>query len=361
MPHLDLVHQERRSPLPYMASGAVPWTPICAYQILKMELQYWIMNRVEDVNHPPSDAEIQHEACRVIFSADVLSKRPTADASSWVRDLVMSSKEITQDAMFRTVRGQAENLMTSLRINGKDSVFENCRLERQLREYYSNELLNQRQVTDSDLQFEADRILRRTEHEFDLPSDEFSNWFLRLVYNSTEWLEDFKQRALSAEAQNTTTDDVTLLLEGSNMELFTQDGDEMLEKYLTNLPQEFGQEPNTHSNQTATRRECDGQLNRALERETASKITAMDFTTGGSTAASSASPVPFEMNSRPVSRSGLRKANPPHLLNDANAYRRLARGLARFVAATTSNHNPNKHVPSDKEIQHHARCLEFDE
>lgn len=51
----------------------------------------------------------------------------------------------------------------------------------------------------------------------------------------------------------------------------------------------------------------------------------------------------------------------PVFLNDANCYRRLARELGRWVAATMSPNNPNSHVPSDAELQHQARWILYDE
>jgi hypothetical protein len=51
----------------------------------------------------------------------------------------------------------------------------------------------------------------------------------------------------------------------------------------------------------------------------------------------------------------------PYFLNDANCYRRLAKELKRWVAGTMSVNNPNRHVPSDEELQHQARWILYDE
>lgn len=48
-------------------------------------------------------------------------------------------------------------------------------------------------------------------------------------------------------------------------------------------------------------------------------------------------------------------------LHDPNFYKWLGRELGRWVTSTMSPNNPNCHVPSDKEIQHHARFLMYDE
>lgn len=48
-------------------------------------------------------------------------------------------------------------------------------------------------------------------------------------------------------------------------------------------------------------------------------------------------------------------------LHDPNFYKWLGRELGRWVTSIMSPNNPNCHVPSDKEIQHHARFLMYDE
>jgi hypothetical protein len=66
------------------------------------------------------------------------------------------------------------------------------------------------------------------------------------------------------------------------------------------------------------------------------------------TAPSPGSPDVFEQSSRALG---------PLFLNDANCYRRLKKELRRWLLATTSPHNPARHVPSDAEIQHQARWI----
>ena len=51
----------------------------------------------------------------------------------------------------------------------------------------------------------------------------------------------------------------------------------------------------------------------------------------------------------------------PLFLNYTNCYRRLARELSRWVVQTMSPNNPKQHVPSDKELQHQARWILYDE
>lgn len=46
---------------------------------------------------------------------------------------------------------------------------------------------------------------------------------------------------------------------------------------------------------------------------------------------------------------------------NGSCYRRLAWDLDRFVAAAMSPNNPNRHVPTDEELKHQARCILYDE
>lgn len=291
---LDLIHLEKISPLPYVASSAAPWSPNSACELLTMELEYWITNHTDDIGRTPTDTEIQLEACRIIRSADVLSTDTAPNVYSWLRDLVMACKEITRDAMFQSVRGQEENRMSTLRINGKDNIFQDCPLESELRQFTHSLPNNGKDAANWELQVEADRILRRAQQRSSTTKDNVLNWLLRLVYNSTEWLQEFKKRSLeSAEA----------------------------------VAAEVG---------------ADGDL--------------AAFNTQG-------------LNIQPPAtlEATLPETKPaaPKMeyydLNDANGYRRLARGLARFVASSMSDCNPNKHVPSDEEIQQQARWLEYGE
>ncbi|TVY18281.1 Homeobox protein 4 [Lachnellula arida] len=50
-----------------------------------------------------------------------------------------------------------------------------------------------------------------------------------------------------------------------------------------------------------------------------------------------------------------------YFLNDANCYGRLVRELSRFVTTCTSANNPNRHIPTDAEIQNQARWVIYDD
>jgi hypothetical protein len=50
-----------------------------------------------------------------------------------------------------------------------------------------------------------------------------------------------------------------------------------------------------------------------------------------------------------------------HRLGDDSCYRRLMKELVRYTRSSMSPYNPNRHVPTDEELQHHARWIMFDE
>lgn len=268
-----------------------------------MELEYWIANHTDDTGSPPTDTEIQLEACRIIRSADILSTDPTAACGSWLRDLVMSCKEIARDAMFQSVRGQEENRMSTLRINGKDNIFQDCAFESELRQFTLSLPQDGKEVANWELQVEADRVLRRAQQVSNSNKDNVLNWLLRLTYNSTDWLVDFRRRLFEAVEQGEKASEIS-----------PPAGDVM-----TLDPKALG-----------------------VESPMSLDLTQQDPTKERHKAAT-------------ASRRGF------YDLNDANGYRRLARGLARFVASSMSDCNPNKHIPSDEEIQQQARWLEYGE
>lgn len=75
------------------------------------------------------------EGCRIIFASELLSLQGIATQNSWLRDLIMSNADIAQKARFGPLRGAAESRLASLKINGKDNLFEECPMERQLHSF----------------------------------------------------------------------------------------------------------------------------------------------------------------------------------------------------------------------------------
>ncbi|KAI1379508.1 hypothetical protein F4677DRAFT_409412 [Hypoxylon crocopeplum] len=396
-----LIHDERNTPLPYRATSSPPTTPTNAYELLKLELQHWITTRMADTGTAPTDAEIQLEACCILFGAEAQSKPYHWEASSWLRDLVMSSEEQSRNAAFRPIRGQSDNRLTSLRINGKGDIFENCEFERQLQDFVKAKQLLGLTAMDHELQVEACRIIGRMEEKSSNPMEDVANWLLRLIYGSTMWLENFRQRAhlprsedvgdVNLRSKDPKTIDSTI----HNYSRLEQELGEYLQKQRS-----LGVEPDDADlqreariiiydiddewNQTAA--DDRDWLQRFRKRHPPDNAQAHAHTTSISSGSSASY---IQTGTPPREQSAARDSQyvgplfsnlpychdesahggnlnnsiktGPFFLNDTNCYRRLARGLSRFVASTMSPNNPNRHVPTDEEIQYQARWLIYDD
>src|SRR4051812_38850422 len=95
---IDFIDYERSTFIPMRATDP-PWgSPPNAYELLKIEIEFFIQNYVDTHRKMPTNDAIQLDACRVIFSADAavdtdLHSVPV-DQSSWLRDLILSSTEL---------------------------------------------------------------------------------------------------------------------------------------------------------------------------------------------------------------------------------------------------------------------------
>ncbi|KAF4456765.1 Mating-type protein ALPHA2 [Fusarium austroafricanum] len=123
-----LVELERGTPMPFMASGKPPDSPRSAYELITMELAYFLSNHTDTIGGLPSHTSLQLEACRIMFASEVTFPEPDPDThcSSWFRDLLLSSDEIAQQARFAPIRSQKESRLSVLRIKGKNALFEDC-------------------------------------------------------------------------------------------------------------------------------------------------------------------------------------------------------------------------------------------
>ncbi len=417
-----LIHDERNSPLPFVATSQAPGTPRNAYDLLKSELVYFVQTQ-RDAGKNPTDEELQLEACRIVFGSEVLSKNDLSSTPSWMRDLVMSSSTIAFHAQLSPIRTHADSRMSVLKINGKDNIFEDCTLEIQLRDFVRARRLLGVTAMDEELQVEACKIIGRIEESSAEPSDDVANFLVRLILASRSWLSDFRQRAhlarsedLADEKQRSkdpSTIDSTVhsysRLESelaeyvrSQMSQGIVPDDADLQKQARIIIYEF----DDGWNQTAADNLewLTAFKNRHMRKSSSSPLPVLvpgsSPLTGGSiqqTASASATIAAPDVGAGALldnlfsstigsgktldnvpnlfssttglgktldSVSNLRSKNvrtSPFFLNDTNCYRRLARELTRYVQSAVSPNNPNCHVPSDEEIQHQARWILYDE
>ncbi|RSL58977.1 hypothetical protein CEP54_007493 [Fusarium duplospermum] len=334
-----LIEMERTSPFPFTAKSTPADSPTSAYELITLELAYFIVNYKEETGNLPTDEELQLEACRVVFASEASSRRGISAESSWLRDLLMGDGEITRQAQFAPLRHGAENRLCVLKINGKDNLFEQCALEGRLREFARAKAILNIRITDSELQEECCYIVGNI-RGLPIPHyDSIADWLIRLVMSSTVWLAHFRQRAHLLRCEN----------------------------FDDPLSRQFEPE-GTHIHAEGS---CAAEdpIRSAVVRPSHSR--SLRTTPGVTSTHRARATVP---GTRPQPSEGLdsrvRSRRSPgafedmmkktFFMNDSNCYRRLAQELTRFVMATMSPNNPNQHVPSDAEIQHQARWILFE-
>ncbi|KAI1133697.1 hypothetical protein F5Y10DRAFT_228369 [Nemania abortiva] len=379
-----LIHDERQSPLPFEASQPASGTPTNAYELLKLELQWWISNKTEERGIAPSDSEVQQEACRIIYGAEVMLKGVGSSSSSWMCDLIMSSEDAKRQAAFNP-RAPGSNCLSNLRINGKANIFENCEFEKELQDYVHAKLLLGLTAMDHELQDEACRILGRMEERSSNPSEALANWFIRMINTSSSWLQDFRQRAHLprsedvGDAYKRSTDPTTIdstihnysRLEaelGEYLQLQRSLGNEPTDANLQHQARIIVYEVDDEWNQTAA--DDSEWLSHFRERHPPKSNRPSPASLSSDRHASTADPLhahaihvsPQTSHGQSPGGSSTSSIKPgARFLNDANCFRRLARDLGRFVTATMSANNPNRHVPTDDELKHQARWIVYDD
>jgi len=353
-------------------------------------MAFFTRNYQDQHGRLPNDEEMMVEGCRIIFASELLSLQGIATRPSWLRDIIMSSDTLQQKARFGPLRGAAENRLASLKINGKDNLFEECPMEVQLHEFVKAKRLLGLTAMDDELQEEACRIVGRVEEVSTHPSEAIANWLIRLATSTTNWLAPFRRRAHLPRSEDVvdhicrSTDPTSI---DSTIHSYSRLERE-LKDYLI-LQRSMGIEPTDEDlqrqariiiyefddgwNQTAAdnaswlegfknRHPASSNSSPAFSLQPSVNSTASGTATTDATLFSSDCPVllglgcddMFDMGSGP-------NCPGPYFLNDANCYRRLAKELKRWVAGTMSANNPNRHVPSDAELQHQARWILYDD
>ncbi|KAK7429926.1 hypothetical protein QQZ08_003548 [Neonectria magnoliae] len=107
----------------------------------------------------------------------------------------MSDDEIVQKAKLSPIRSPAESRLYSLKINGKNSLFEECPFEAQLHDFVQSRHLLGLAITQDELKEETCYIIGRIEEASTTPSDFIANWLVKLIHSSQDWLYGFRQRA----------------------------------------------------------------------------------------------------------------------------------------------------------------------
>jgi len=324
--------------------------------------------------------------------------KPTgASSSSWLCDLILSSEDAKHAAVFNP-RPPDSHFLASIRANGKSDMFELCEFEKELQDYVEAKLLLGLTAMDHELQDEACRILGRIEEKSSNPSEVFANWFVRMINASSSWLQDFRQRAHLprsedvGDAYKRSTDPKTIdstihnysRLEaelGEYLQSQRSLGNEPADADLQRQARIIVYEVDDEWNQTAAddaewlghfKERHPPKSSRPSPVSSTSPLTSRLTSTTNRTSPTSTPQVmststnkrsPQMTNSQSPGASSTTSSikTGARFLNDANCFRRLAKDLGRFVTATMSANNPNRHTPTDEELRHQARWIVYDE
>lgn len=358
--------------------------------MIKLELAYFGSNFWDQHGRPPNDEDMMLEACRIIFASELLSLQGIATQVSWLRDIIMSKDGVVKTARFGPLRGAAENRLQSLKINGKDNLFEECPMERQLHEYVKAKQLLGLTTMDDELQEEARKIVGRIEEVCTHPSEAVANWLLRLITSSTRWLAAFRRRAhlpRSEDIQHMSIRSTNPNSIDSTIHNYSRLESELAE--FLKLQHSMGKEPTDEELQRQARiiiYEFDDGWNQTVadnhewlvsfrQRYAAPGKTTPNMAAAPKNAQplsskpaekaaislSTTAPNPFSEFQARLDENGNHLRSFQYFLNDANCYRRLEKELKRWVVSTMSPNNPNRHVPTDEELQYQARWILYDE
>ncbi|KZL76994.1 C2H2 type zinc finger domain-containing protein [Colletotrichum tofieldiae] len=391
-----LIEYERFSPFPYQASNTPPESPRNAYELLTLELNYFLRIFFDRTGNLPKNREIQLEACRIVFASEVSASESNlgAKCESWLRDLITSSEDVTREARFGPIRSPAESMMSVLQIKGKCSLFENCPCEAQLdgfvearRGSCSNALSNQQ------LQNEACKIVARLGKAWGLsPADLVDNWLVNLISSSTRWLSAYRSRRRLSQGGGMTSLSTPQQLYGEEghvpgiqepLEVLRPEAESTVPK-SQDKSQGVGVMPFDrelwktttmafHSSRPSETKNVTFQQPDDMESTLHQRERHLSFSVD--TLQPLRSPLDSPLLESDMHRMGSESTEPDgrsihhqfltttlkYTFNDANFNRWLSQELRRWVAATMSPNNPNCHIPSDQEIQHQARFIVFED
>ncbi|KAI7760489.1 hypothetical protein LZL87_009373 [Fusarium oxysporum] len=363
-----LVELERGTPFPFAASGKPPDSPRSAYELITLELAYFISNHNDTIGSLPSHESLQLEACRIMFASEVTFPEANLDSHgspSWFRDLLLSSDEIAQQARFAPIRSSTESRLSVLRVKGKNSLFEECPLESRLQAFMRDRRMRGlSEVSDGELQKEAGRIVMQMESELQTKPEFVANWLVGFLYNSTNWISDFRRRADLMSADDSWKLPSPGNIAGSTEPTSVQAQHDL--SWVNNSSLFDGNDWSFGGQAGPSGASMTWQANEQDKNADQSTFDASldDFTWLWSDDKSPPKIPQTTPSPGAEGGSGLRPTwlGPGiYVLNDPNHLPWFAREMKRWVKAAMSPNNPICHVPSDEELRHQARCLLYND
>ncbi|KAJ4031921.1 hypothetical protein NW761_012932 [Fusarium oxysporum] len=319
IPPSDLIDYEKTTPNPFAASDPPLSSPANAYELLKLEIDYYIECFLDRNGKLPSNDEIQLEACRVILAAESGSAygantNPTTISNSWLRDLIMSSHDVTQRAKFGPIRLCREGRLPTLQLKGKDSLFGQCPFEAQLQAFISIQEMRGTQLKPERIQEEACDIVRHMERASVARSDIFANWMIALIYTDLDWVTKLQKRTPSFHAS----------MMG-----------------VGNPPTSLASAESPFSGALPLLQMHNFQSRSAL-------VAATECSTDSL------------LEGAASTNYGKPSLHQRYCAGDLDCNHWFDRDITRWVGSTMSLNNPSYHIPSDEEIQHQARWIMYD-
>ncbi|KAF4964302.1 hypothetical protein FSARC_7747 [Fusarium sarcochroum] len=371
-----IIATDRNTLCPFEASKGPSETPENAFDLIKLELVHFVHVHSDKFGNIPTADEIHFEACRILLSAEVVSDWQGTN-TSWLRDLISSDNNILRQAQEGPVRATTAGKLKRLRVPGKDQLFDSCPLEIQLRDWANSSPAHS--LADCDLQQEAARLIQDSEAQPELTVQYVLDSFVQLIRSSTEWLAPFRERH---KLDHPTAKPFPVCNRTSQIDEIIQNYNS-LEEALGNYVELLRAHHITPDDE-ALRRQASNIINEfhgpewkaiALHNkawfETFKKRHLLNCKSPQSAAVDSSDPTPpehtFLDNGLQLSprltntNSGYWSTKSSFMLNGDCYHRWIARELARWVTVTMSPNNPNQHIPTDQEIQYHARLIVFDE
>lgn len=366
-----------------------------AYKLLNLELSFFVESYKHRNAQVPDHRTMQLEACRIIFAPKVLlSSKDNIQSintdNSWLRDLISDNNALAVQAQCLPLQTPAGGQLHSLGIAGERPMFTDCPLETELHQFVLAERkTNTAAISDIELQEEACKIMARTHQALGFPLTDFTfNWLTTLARSSTSWLVHFRQRtnlpllepdcvhSPSFMLEFAATPQTPMILASdaeypcANISMMVQD----LESYnKSNCG--FASHPPFIAGTGET---CDSALAPSpsiidimpSSQPTTPYIFQDQCPPGENRRGTNAIMDPLQLPTGQTSSAGLpSKATAAseqsnvamYQMHDPNFNECQGRQLSHWVTASISPDNPSCYIPSDQEIQYHARYLMYDE
>lgn len=198
---LDLIHHERNTLDPFEASR----DEVRNGKTLEDHVKLWLIDYINKRNvagMAATDDQLLVEAQRVVQKVDTEDISLTGPDISWFRDLIMLHKpshhaiheEVYRASGITTWTSQIEKMKTSKSTHTDMSTVGDEKEKLLLRYVKSRQAVGQ-MATDSELQFQACKILDDIEPKSNFKCKEAVQWFKFLINSSSDWLSAFKRRA----------------------------------------------------------------------------------------------------------------------------------------------------------------------